>query len=255
MNCAALAEGVLESELFGHVKGAFTGAVKDRKGLFAAADGGTLLLDEVGDMSLRLQQRLLRVLQEKEVTPVGAVRATPVDARVIAATNRDLKAEVDAGRFRQDLFYRLNVFHIRIPPLRARRGDIPLLIEAALDRVAARLPEGARPTCSPFAVRLLRSYDWPGNVRELMSVVESSVIRAEGGRVEAQHLPPEIRDDSTGPGAGAGPDRYHSELSPEEEAAAIRAALDETDGVKSRAAEILGMSRTTLWRKMKEHGL
>jgi two-component system nitrogen regulation response regulator NtrX len=258
VNCAALAEGVLESELFGHVKGAFTGAVKDRKGLFAAAHGGTLLLDEVGDMSLRLQQRLLRVLQEKEVTPVGAVRATPVDARVIAATNRKLKDEVEAGRFREDLFYRLNVFHIRIPPLRDRRGDVPLLIEAALDRVSSRLPEGARPTCSPFAVRLMRSYDWPGNVRELMSVVESSVIRAEGGRVEAQHLPPEIRGGGAGDG-GAGDsthtDRYRSELSADEEEAAIRAALDEARGVKNRAAEILGMSRTTLWRKMKEYRL
>ena len=252
VNCAALAEGVLESELFGHVKGAFTGAMKDREGLFAAADGGTLLLDEVGDMSLRLQQRLLRVLQEKEVTPVGATRARPVDARVIAATNRDLRAEVDAGRFREDLFYRLNVFHVRLPPLRERRGDIPLLIEAALDRVAARLPDGARPTCSPFAVRLMRTYDWPGNVRELMSVVESSVIRAEGGRVEAQHLPPEIRGPDGEEEAG---ERYRTELAPEEEQDAIRAALDEADGVKSRAAEILGMSRTTLWRKMKEYGL
>ena len=256
VNCAALAEGVLESELFGHVKGAFTGAVKNRDGLFTAADGGTLLLDEVGDMSLRLQQRLLRVLQEKEVTPVGAVKATPVDARVIAATNRDLRAEVDAGRFREDLFYRLNVFHIRIPPLRERRGDVPLLIEAALDRVAARLPDGARPTCSPFAVRLMRGYDWPGNVRELMSVVESSAIRAEGGRVETQHLPPEIRGDDGGAvAAESAGERYRSDLSPAEEEAAIRAALDETGGVKSRAAELLGMSRTTLWRKMKEYDL
>ena len=254
VNCAALAEGVLESELFGHVKGAFTGAVKDRKGLFAAADGGTILLDEVGDMGLRLQQRLLRVLQEKEVTPVGAVRATPVDARVIAATNRELRGEVDAGRFREDLFYRLNVFQIRLPPLRARQGDIPLLIEAALDRVAARLPDGARPTVSPFAVRLLRSYDWPGNVRELMSVVESSVIRAEGGRVEAQHLPREIRGDEADAPAGSG-GRYQCELSPAEEEAAIRAALEEADGKKTRAAEMLGMSRTTLWRKMKEYGI
>ena len=252
VNCAALAEGVLESELFGHVKGAFTGAVKDREGLFAAADGGTLLLDEIGDMSLRLQQRLLRVLQEKEVTPVGATRATPVDARVIAATNKELKADVDAGRFREDLFYRINVFHIQLPPLRERRGDIPLLIEAALDRVASRLPGGDRPAFSPFAVRLMRAYDWPGNVRELMSVVESSAIRADGGRVEAQHLPPEIRGDH---GGQEETDRYRTELSPEEEQEAIRAALDETDGVKSRAAEMLGMSRTTLWRKMKEYGL
>jgi DNA-binding NtrC family response regulator len=255
VNCASLAEGVLESELFGHVKGAFTGAVRDRRGLFSAADGGTILLDEVGDMSLRLQQRLLRVLQEREVTPVGAVRPMEVDARVIAATNRDLRAEVDAGRFREDLFYRLNVFRIHLPPLRERRGDIPLLIEAALDRVRTRLPGEAQPTCSPFAVRLLRSYDWPGNVRELMAVVESGVIRADGGRVEAQHLPPEIRGAEPGRQTGDAGGRYRSRLSSDEEEAGIRAALEEADGVRTRAAEILGMSRTTLWRKMKEYGL
>jgi DNA-binding NtrC family response regulator len=257
VNCASLAEGVLESELFGHVKGAFTGAVENRRGLFAAADGGTLLLDEVGDMSLRLQQRLLRVLQEKEVTPVGAVEPIPVDARVIAATHRDLKAEVDQGRFRDDLFYRLNVFRIHLPPLRERPGDIPLLIEAALDRVRGRLPDDARPSCSPFAVRLLRSYDWPGNVREIMAVLESAVIRAGGGRVEAQHLPPEIRgsDGNADVGSGEDHDRYSASVPPEEEEAAIRAALEETGGVRSRAAELLGMSRTTLWRKMKEYGV
>jgi two-component system response regulator HydG len=258
VNCAALADGVLESELFGHVKGAFTGAVQDRRGLFAAADGGTLLLDEVGDMSLRLQQRLLRVLQEKEVTPVGAVKAVAVDARVIAATHRDLKAEVDEGRFREDLFYRLNVFRIHLPPLRKRPGDIPLLIESALDRVRGRLPDDARPTCSPFAVRLLRAYDWPGNVREIMAVIESAVIRAGGGRVEAQHLPPEIRGADGGVGSafqGEETDRYAASVPPAEEEEAIRAALEETNGVRSRAAELLGMSRTTLWRKMKEYGV
>jgi DNA-binding NtrC family response regulator len=255
VNCASLAEGVLESELFGHVKGAFTGAVSDRQGLFAAADGGTILLDEVGDMSLRLQQRLLRVLQENEVTPVGAVRPVGIDARIVAATNRDLRTEVDAGRFRQDLYYRLNVFRIHLPPLRRRRGDIPLLIEAALGRVAARLPDEGRPSCSPFAVRLLRSHDWPGNIRELMAVVESAVIRAGGGRVEAQHLPPEIRGGEEVEPDDLGGDRYTARLTPEEEEASIRGALEEAHGVRTRAAELLGMSRTTLWRKMKEYGL
>jgi DNA-binding NtrC family response regulator len=259
VNCASLAEGVLESELFGHVRGAFTGAVKERRGLFAAAEGGTILLDEVGDMSLRLQQRLLRVLQEREVTPVGAVRPIRIDARVVAATNRDLKKEVEAGRFREDLYYRLKVFHIELPPLRERPGDIPLLIESALERVQGRLAEGTRPTCSPFAVRLLRSYDWPGNVRELMGVIESAVIRAEGGRVEAQHLPAEIRQ-ASGVQAGLGADdddlsRYSAVMDPAEEEAAIRAALEHTDGARAQAADLLGMSRTTLWRKMKEYGL
>jgi DNA-binding NtrC family response regulator len=254
VNCAALAEGLLESELFGHVKGAFTGAAQDRQGLFAAAHAGTLLLDEVGDMSLRLQQRLLRVLQEREVTPVGAVRPIPVDVRVVAATHRDLKDEVEAGRFRKDLFYRLNIFRIHLPPLRERRADIPLLIEAALERVRSRMPEEAHLSCSPFAVRLLRAYDWPGNVRELMGVIEGAAIRAGGGRIEAQHLPPEIRlgDDF---GAEYGGDdrgqRYSVVLGPEEERSVIQAALEEAGGVRSRAAELLGMSRTTLWRKLK----
>lgn len=252
VNCAALAEGLLESELFGHLKGAFTGASQDRQGLFAAAHRGTLLLDEVGDMSLRLQQRLLRVLQEKEVTPVGAVRPTRVDVRVVAATHRDLKEEVGAGRFRTDLFYRLNIFTIRLPPLRDRRGDIPLLIEAALGRIRSRTAEDAKLTCSPFAVRLLRAYDWPGNVRELLGVMEGAAIRASGGRIEAQHLPPEIRLSDSIELEGI---RDHGGgESPEEERSSIEAALEEAGGVRSRAAELLGMSRTTLWRKMKALG-
>ncbi|MEJ2504382.1 MAG: helix-turn-helix domain-containing protein [Gemmatimonadota bacterium] len=152
--------------------------------------------------------------------------------------------------------------HLRLPPLRERPGDIPLLIESALERVQGRLAEGTRPTCSPFAVRLLRSYDWPGNVRELMGVIESAVIRAGGGRVEAQHLPPETREGSAGAGVGTGPgdgngepSRYSADLDPAEEEASIRAALERTDGARAQAAEMLGMSRTTLWRKMKEYGL
>lgn len=252
VNCAALAEGLLESELFGHVRGAFTGAVSDKQGLFAAADGGTILLDEVGDMSLRLQQRLLRVLQEREVTPVGAVRARSFDTRIIAATHRDLATEAAAGRFREDLFYRLNVFHIHIPPLRERREDVPLLVNAALQRFASRMPPD-RPAegVSPLAMRLLRDYDWPGNVRQLFSVVEASMLRSGGGRVEAQHLPPEIRE----AGAGEREGRYRQEEDPGAERRAIVAALAEADGARSRAAELLGMSRTTLWRRMREYGI
>ena len=205
-------------------------------------------------MSLRLQQRLLRVLQEAEVTPVGATHPVPVDARVVAATNRDLRREAAAGRFREDLFYRLHVFSIALPALRERPGDVPLLVEAALRRLRERLPEGP-PACSPYALRLLRGYPWPGNVRELFAVVESAAIRSGGARIEANHLPPEVRGDA-GPADGEGAeDRYRGPGSHLEERAMVLAALEEAGGVRTRAAEILGMSRTTLWRKMREYGL
>jgi DNA-binding NtrC family response regulator len=251
VNCSSLAEGLLESELFGHVRGAFTGAVRDKPGLFEAAEGGTIFLDEIGDVSLALQQRLLRVLQEREVVRVGAVAPVPVDIRVIAATARELKEEMRAGRFREDLYYRLNVFRVEIPPLRDRRGDIPLLVETKLERLRARSPGGHRPTCSPFAMRLLQSYPWPGNVRELFAVIESSAIRSGGGRIEAQHLPPEIRE-ARGQTATR---RYRTDAAPPDERSEIVAALEASDGVRTRAAEILGMGRTTLWRKMKEYGI
>jgi DNA-binding NtrC family response regulator len=256
VNCASLSEGLLESELFGHVRGAFTGAVQEKRGLFSAADGGTMLLDEIGDVGLRLQLRLLRALQEREVTPVGAVRPVRVDARVIAASNRDLRAEMEAGRLREDLYYRLNVFRIPLPPLRDRRGDIPLLVEAALRRVRDRSP-GASPTSvSPFAMRLLQGYAWPGNVRELFAVVESASLRADGSRIEAQHLPEEVRDRTV---AGRQPapseSRYQRTVHEDDECASIIAALEEAGGVRKHAARILGMSRTTLWRKIREYGL
>jgi len=250
VNCASLAEGLLESELFGHVRGAFTGAVRDHIGLFRAADGGTILLDEIGDISPALQHRLLRILQEKELTPVGAVRPTRVDVRVIAATNADLRAAVAERRFRDDLFYRLNVFRIELPPLRERRSDIALLVEHFLR------PDGdgpARPPCSPFAMRLLTSYAWPGNVRELFAALESAAIRAAGARIEAQHLPPEVRGAERGTSDDIA--RYRGPPREEDERARIAAALRDAEGVRSRAADILGMGRTTLWRKMKQYGL
>jgi len=256
VNCAGLAEGVLESELFGHVKGSFTGAIGDREGLFRAAEGGTILLDEVGDMSQRLQQRLLRVLQEREVTPVGSSRPVRIDVRVVAATRRDLREEAAAGRFRDDLYYRLNVFPIALPPLRERHGDIPLLVEAALDRLRSRsrlpTPEG----CTPAAIRLLRDWSWPGNVRELLGVVESAAIRSEGALIGVEHLPEEIRHSAAGGGSRAHEeDRYTAPPDERAEQSAILAALDAADGHRERAARMLGMSRTTLWRKMKDYGL
>ena len=251
VNCGALGEGVLESELFGHVKGAFTGAMRDRAGVFEAAQGGTIFLDEVGEMSASVQQRLLRVLQEREVTRVGSSRPTPVDVRVVAATNRNLAELVEASRFRQDLYYRLAVFPLVVPALRDRRADIPLLIAHCLDGLRSRTRASADLACSAFAIRLMKSYDWPGNVRELMSVIERAAVDAAFGRIEAQHLPPEVRRHAE----VASETRYRAARSPDDERAAIEAALAQTDGAIARAAELLGMGRTTLWRKIKQYGL
>ena len=251
VNCGALGEGVLESELFGHVKGAFTGAVRDRAGVFESAHGGTIFLDEVGEMSASVQQRLLRVLQEREVTRVGSARPVRVDVRVVAATNRNLAELVESSRFRQDLYYRLAVFPLVVPPLRERRADIPLLVAHTIERLRDRAPDGANLACSSFAIRLMRNYDWPGNVRELMSVLERAAVDAGFRRIEAQHLPPELRQ-----GADAASEaRYRATRSADDERDAIVAALEQTDGAIARAAELLGMGRTTLWRKLKQYGL
>jgi DNA-binding NtrC family response regulator len=254
VNCAALPETLLESELFGHVKGSFTGAVRDRPGLFQSAHGGTIFLDEIGDISTGMQHRLLRVIQEREFKPVGSVRSVEVDVRVIAATNRNLRAEVESGRFREDLFYRLNVFRLELPSLRQRKADIPLLAEHALARFRKKSGSDAQPMCSPFAMRMLQAYDWPGNVRELFAVLESATIRAGGQRVEAQHLPAEVRA-SLGGSPEAGQLRYRNTDEPNAERDAIITALDQANGIRSKAAELLGMGRTTLWRKMKQYDL
>jgi DNA-binding NtrC family response regulator len=254
VNSAALAPGLVESELFGHVRGAFTGAVRDKQGVFEAATGGTVFLDEIGDVSPAVQHRLLRVLQEREVTPVGTARPTSVDVRVIAATNRDLRAEVTAGRFREDLFYRLKVFHIMLPPLRDRRADIPLLVEHALERLVGRPRRTQRFVCSPLTMRLLQAYTWPGNVRELFSVLESAALRAGEGRIDAQHLPVEVRAMTT-EGHDTLIARYRAATGDADERTRILAALEAAHGVRARAAEILGMGRTTLWRKLRQLGL
>jgi DNA-binding NtrC family response regulator len=250
VNCAALAEGVLESELFGHRRGAFTGAVQDREGLIRSAEGGTLFLDEIGDVSSAVQKRLLRVLQEREVVPVGGSRATPVDVRLVAATHRDLPARVKDGSFREDLFFRINVFHIRLPPLRDRRGDIPLLVEHALGDGGS----GGSAAVSPLAMRALLAHPWPGNVRQHLSALESARIRSGGATIQAHHLPEEIRA-AVGGGHDTPDDRYRKRADDDTERARIEAALAEADGVRVRAAELLGMGRTTLWRKMREYGL
>jgi transcriptional regulator with PAS, ATPase and Fis domain len=244
VNCGALASGLLESELFGHLRGSFTGALRDKPGLFEAADGGTIFLDEIGEVPPALQLRLLRVLQEREVTRVGDVRARKINVRVVAATNRDLRALVKDGSFREDLFYRLHVFPIRVPALRERASDIPLLVTTKLSAPNA---------ISPLAMRLLREYAWPGNVRELFAAVESASIRAGGARIDAQHLPEEVR--AVGAEETDAKTRYRAVDDAAEEREAIRAALELTDGAVTRAAELLGMGRTTLWRKMRALGL
>jgi DNA-binding NtrC family response regulator len=251
VNCAALAEGLLESELFGHIRGAFTGATRDRAGVFEAANGGTLFLDEIGATSPALQARLLRALQEREVTRVGATTPTPVDVRVIAATNRDPRELVKEGSFREDLLYRLNVFPLQVPPLRDRASDIPLLVEHTLGMLRERLPDAKGLSCSPFAMRLLREYSWPGNVRQLLAVLEHAAILSGRGRIEAQHL----QDDVRAAGDSSGPVRYRTAGPEENERAAIEAALAHSGGALSRAAELLGMGRTTLWRKIRSYGI
>ncbi len=251
VNCAALAEGLLESELFGHVRGAFTGAVSDKDGLFAAAAGGTVFLDEIGDMSQRLQQRILRVLEEREATPVGATAPRPVDVRIVAATHRDLEREMEAGRFRRDLYYRLAVFPIRVPSLRERSCDIALLANTALERLRERSAGPTAPGISPAAVRLLQHHAWPGNVRELFAAVEAAAIRAGEGEIGVEHLPSVIRREEGEVGTG----RYSETGDEEEERASILAALEAAGGVRAHAAAMLGMSRTTLWRRLRAYGI
>ena len=246
VNCAALSPSLLESELFGHVKGAFTGAVKDRKGLFAQAQRGTLFLDEVAELPADLQAKLLRVLQERVVVPVGGNTPVPVDLRVVAATHRALRDEAREGRFREDLLYRLRVVPIYLPPLRDRRGDVELLLWHFIGEHNERGPRRIR-TISPPAMRLMLDHRWPGNVRELMNVVQYAFAVGRGPELGIADLPPEFREVSPtqatrqDPGAG--------------EAAMLAEALARAGGNVGRAAESLGMSRPTFWRKRKKHGL
>jgi two-component system response regulator AtoC len=260
--CGALPETLLESELFGHVKGAFTDAVGDRVGKFAAADAGTIFLDEVSTASPALQMKLLRVLQERTFEPVGANRTATVDVRVILATNRDLWAEVEAGRFRRDLYYRVNVVNIELPPLRERIGDIPLLAEHFLARFGRENGKLIAGFTDP-AVRALQSYTWPGNVRELENCVERAVVLCRGARIELEHLPAEVSG-LLGPLAGgagtadpAGPPAGCSlaEAMAEPEKQIIRATLSAHGGNRKATARALGINRTTLYKKMRKHGL
>ena len=240
VNCAALPESLLESELFGHVKGAFTGSVKDRKGRFELADGGTIFLDEVADLTPATQVKLLRVLQEGTFEPVGSDRTRTVDVRVLSATNRNLQEEVRAGRFRDDLFYRLCVVPLQVPPLRERAADIPLLAEHFLLRMSAA-SGGRRATLSDEVTQVFVEYGWPGNVRELQNVLQFAWIKCKDGVIRLEHLPPNLRMAQVQAAASL---KRRPGLTVE----AIAAALDETGGNKTEAAKRLGVSRATLYR-------
>jgi len=254
-NCAAMPENLLESELFGHKKGSFTGATDDKKGLFELADGGTLFLDEVGEMPLNLQAKLLRVLQEGEIRPIGHNQTKRVDTRIVAATNRDLEKEVAEGRFREDLYYRLKVFPITVPPLRERREDIPLLAGHFLKRYANEFGRTVR-GFSQQAMELLASYKWPGNVRELENEVQRLIIQLDdGGFVEPEHVSPRIRQvenviDKVAPKKGT-----LKEMMEQVEKWILLEALREHDNNKSQTARTLGITREGLHKKLKNYGL
>ncbi|MEP7226294.1 MAG: sigma-54 dependent transcriptional regulator [Gemmatimonadales bacterium] len=253
VNCSALAEGLLESELFGHVKGAFTGAAASRPGLFREADKGTLFLDEIGDISPGLQAKLLRALQEHEIVPVGSEAPVKVDVRVIAATHHDLPDLVRQGRFREDLYYRLDVVTLSLPPLRGRRQDIPLLVDHFLRTLSSR--HGRGPVAvDPEALRRLLGYDWPGNIRELQNVLERAVLLAEQGVIGPEHLATTVR-----PSATALPDTpvaTHALRGLEEvEREHVIRVLAATGGNREESSRILGISRRTLTRMIQRWGL
>ena len=247
LNCGALPESLLESELFGHVKGSFTGAVRDKQGLFAAARGGTFFLDEIGEMSPATQVKLLRVLQEREAIPVGGTEAIPVDVRVVAATNRDLEDDIKRGRFRSDLYYRLNVINIHLPPLRDRRDDIPTFVRAFLDHIA--LERGEPPKqLAPDAVEVIMAYDWPGNVRELENALERAVTLTKGESIPRSAIPDKIVDRKAEPLVAER--QHHTPTLDVIEQAYILWVLQSEGGNKTRAAEVLGIDPSTLYRKL-----
>ncbi len=249
INCGALPKDLLESTLFGHIKGSFTGAIRDQVGHFQAAEHGTLFLDEIGDMSLATQVKLLRAIQEREVIPVGGSKPLKVNARLIAATNRDLEGQVQNGNFRMDLYYRLNVISLALPPLRVRKDDIPILVDHFLRKLG-----GGRPrTLSRESMEVLTAYSWPGNVRELENVVERAVILGDGNRIEVADLPDRVIEGEGQRGSMVidAPDMTLDEL----ERTYILRVLDYTGWHKKRASQILGINASTLYRKLQSYGL
>lgn len=253
INCGALPENLIESELFGYVKGAFTGAYRDKAGLLTAADGGTFLLDEVGELSPALQVKLLRVLQEREVVPVGGVKPKPINIRVIAATNRDLEQMVREGRFRQDLYYRLNIFPLVLPPLRKRLADIGLLSEVLISRICARYGQPVK-ILDPESLTLLRSYQWPGNVRELENVLERALVVSQGLCITPEDIDLPIEPQSMDHTAGELWE-ISKKAAAEAERQAIKEALEKAGGNKSRAAKMLKISYRVMLKKIKDYEL
>ncbi|HIJ78326.1 MAG: sigma-54 dependent transcriptional regulator [Desulfobulbaceae bacterium] len=247
VNCGVFTEDLLANELFGHEKGAFTGADSSKKGLIEAAQGGTLLLDEITEMSTAMQVKLLRVLQEKEVQPVGSTKPVKIDVRFIASTNRDILKMVRDGRFRQDLYFRVNVMNIHLPPLAERRRDIPLLVQFFINKFSRAMNKNIR-QASPDAMTLLMGYDYPGNIRELENIIERAVVLAPGESIEPEHLPE----------MGIQTFRARKSTMPsleEQERTYIEWVLEKTEGNRTKAAEILGIDRVSLWRKLKKYSM
>jgi len=247
INCSALAENLLESELFGHVRGAFTGAVKDKAGRFQVANGGTIFLDEIGDISPIIQLKLLRVLQEREFERVGDSAPVKVDVRLIAATNRDLKDKVTLGTFRQDLYYRLKVVEVTLPPLRERREDIPLLVDHFCNPFNKRFKKNIE-GISNEVLSIFMSYQWPGNVRELEHALEHAFVLCHGRTITVDHLPLELKEYSGSKSHARGEKSA-------DESQEILQALNKTGWNKARAARMLGISRTTIYQKINEYKL
>ncbi|RUM60147.1 MAG: sigma-54-dependent Fis family transcriptional regulator, partial [Persephonella sp.] len=246
LNCAAIPETLLESELFGYMKGAFTGAFKDKPGKVELADGGTLFLDEIGDMPLYLQSKLLHLIQEKEFERIGDIKTRKANIRIISATNKNLKELVKKGLFREDLYYRLKVIHLVVPPLRERKEDIPLLVNYFLKKFSEEYNKKVKGV-SPKAMKLLLDYDYPGNIRELENIIERAIIICDKKYIEIDHLPEEVKNFAKNEVL-----KENSYLNYNEEAERIREVLKQTKGNKSLAAKLLGIHRTTLWRKIKE---
>jgi two-component system response regulator HydG len=266
VHCAAFPEQLLESELFGHARGAFTGAASAREGRFEAAHGGTLLLDEIGEVPLSVQVKLLRVLQEREIERLGENQTRKVDVRIIAATHRDLPAMVRGGEFRADLYYRLRVLPLHVPALRDRRDDIPLLVNTLLGNIRTRHP-GRDVQVSTEALDALCAYAWPGNVRELANALEYALVHVDGATVLPRHLPPEVRESGYGitgfrveaaqpPPLGLVQGYYRAPIEHQgKEREVLLRALQETGGNRAATARRLGMSRTTLWKRLKQYGI
>jgi DNA-binding NtrC family response regulator len=261
INCGAMTENLVEAELFGHERGAFTGADRKREGRFAAADGGTLFLDEVAELPAAAQAKLLRVIQEGTFEPVGSTATVKVDVRIVSATHRDLGARIREGLFREDLFYRINVIEIAVPPLRERPGDLAVLVQHFLQRFSP--PDAKLPGISPEAWAALSQHGWPGNVRELSHAIQHAVVLAGGGEIQAEHLPASLVPRTTAPAAGAIPIDVGGATVVQPLGEAVRAfereylarILAQTKSKRGELAEALGISRKTLWEKVRAYGI